>query len=119
MDCIELASALALYAYGREVRQLGEPRSGPELVEKLCGCIHPHQNRSNLKNRTAELVEQAQNVLKRASMPGIRSESEKRELAESWLELAVSCAKVSVKYEADVLKQQQKQEQAAIQQEMG
>ena len=119
MDCIELASALALYAYGREVRQLGEPRSGPELVEKLCSCIQPHQNRSNLKNRTAELVEQAQNVLKRASMPGIRSESEKQELAESWLELAVSCAKVSVKYEADVLKQQQKQEQAAIQQEMG
>ncbi|MCI9670558.1 MAG: DUF3991 domain-containing protein [Lawsonibacter sp.] len=119
MDCIELASALALYAYGREVCQLGEPRSGPELVEKLCSCIQPHQNRSNLKNRTAELVEQAQNVLKRASMPGIRSESEKRELAESWLELAVSCAKVSVKYEADVLKQQQKQEQAAIQQEMG
>ena len=119
MDCIELASALALYAYGREVRQLGEPRSGPELVEKLCSCIQPHQNRSNLKNRTAELVEQAQNVLKRASMPGIRSESEKRELAESWLELAISCAKVSVKYEADVLKQQQKQEQAAIQQEMG
>ena len=119
MDCIELASALALYAYGRELRQLGEPRSGPELVEKLCSCIQPHQNRSNLKNRTAELVEQAQNVLKRASMPGIRSESEKRELAESWLELAVSCAKVSVKYEADVLKQQQKQEQAAIQQEMG
>ena len=119
MDCIELASALALYVYGREVRQLGEPRSGPELVEKLCSCIQPHQNRSNLKNRTAELVEQAQNVLKRASMPGIRSESEKRELAESWLELAISCAKVSVKYEADVLKQQQKQEQAAIQQEMG
>ena len=52
-------------------------------------------------------------------MPGIRSESEKQELAESWLELAISCAKVSVKYEADVLKQQQKQEQAAIQQEMG
>ena len=119
MDCIELASALALYTYGRELRQLGEPRSGPELVEKLCSCIHPHQNRSNLKNRTAELVEQAQNVLKRASMPGVRSESEKRELAESWPELAVSCAKVSVKYEADVLKQQQKQEQAAIQQEMG
>ena len=119
MDCIELASALALYAYGREVRQLGEPRSGPELVEKLCSCIQPHQNRSNLKNRTAELVEQAQNVLKRASMPGIRSESEKRELAESWLELAISCAKVSVKYEADISKQQQKQTQAALQQEMG
>ena len=119
VTCIELASALALYAYGRELRQLGEPRSREELVEELRSRIHPHQNRSSLKNRINELVEHAQNVLGRASTPGIRSESEKRELAESWLELALSCAKVSVKYEADVLKQQQKQEQAALQQEMG
>ena len=119
MDCIELASALALYAYGRELRQLGETHSGEELVEELCGRILPHQNRSNLKNRTAELVEQTQRIFEKASTPGIRSEAEKRELAESWLELAVSCAKVSVKYEADILKQQQKQEQTALQQEMG
>ena len=119
MGCMELASALALYAYGRELRQLGEPRSGEELVEELCGCIRPHQNRSNLKNRTAELVEQTQRVFEKASVPGIRSEAEKRELAESWLDLAVSLAKVPIKYEADILKQQQKQEQAALQQEMG
>lgn len=106
MSCVELASALALYAYGRELRQLGEPRTGKELVEELRGCIRPHQNRSNLKNRTAELVEQTRRVFEKASAPGIRSEAEKRGLAESWLELAVSCAKVSVKYEADVLKQQ-------------
>ena len=119
MGCMELASALALYAYGRELRQLGEPRTGKALVEELCGCIRPHQNRSNLKNRTAELVEQTQRVFEKASAPGIRSETEKRELAESWLDLAVSLAKVPIKYEADILKQQQKQEQAAIQQEMG
>ena len=112
MDCVELASALALYAYGRELRQLGEPRSGEELVEELRGHILPHQNRSNLKNRTAELIEQTQRVFEKASAPGIRSEVEKRELAESWLELAVSCAKIPVKYEADIIKQQQKQQQA-------
>ena len=119
MGCMELASALALYAYGRELRQLGEPHTGKELVEELRGCIRPHQNRSNLKNRTAELVEQTQRVFEKTSAPGIRSEVEKRELAESWLELAVFCAKVSIKYEADILNQQQKQEQAALQQEMG
>ena len=112
MSCMELASALALYAYGRELRQLGEPRSGEELVEELRGHILPHQNRSNLKNRTAELIEQTQRVFEKASAPGIRSEVEKRELAESWLELAVSCAKIPVKYEADIIKQQQKQQQA-------
>ena len=119
MDCIELASALALFAYGRELRQLGEPRSGAELAEELRGCIHPHQNRSNLKSRTVELAEQVKNVLAKASAPGIRGEAEKRELADSWLELAVSCAKVPVKFEADSLKQQQKQEQAIPKLEMG
>jgi len=117
--CIELASALALYAYGRGLRQMGETRSGEELVEELRSRIHPHQNRSSLNSRTAVLAEQAHAVLKLASKPGIRSEAEKRQLTEGWLELALSCAKVSVKYEADVLKQQQKQEQAALQQEMG
>ena len=117
--CIELASALALYAYGRGLRQLGEPHSSEELLEQLRSCIHPHQNRSSLNSRTAVLAEQAHAVLKLASKPGIRSEAEKRQLTEGWLELALSCAKISVKYEADVLKQQQKQEQAALQQEMG
>ena len=117
--CIELASALALYAYGRGLRQLGEPHSSEELLEQLRSRIHPHQNRSSLNSRTAVLAEQAHAVLKLASKPGIRSEAEKRQLTEGWLELALSCAKISVKYEADVLKQQQKQEQAALQQEMG
>ena len=117
--CIELASALALYAYGRGLRQLSEPHSSEELLEQLRSCIHPHQNRSSLNSRTAVLAEQAHAVLKLASKPGIRSEAEKRQLTEGWLELALSCAKISVKYEADVLKQQQKQEQAALQQEMG
>ena len=103
----------------RGLRQLGEPHSSEELLEQLRSCIHPHQNRSSLNSRTAVLAEQAHAVLKLASKPGIRSEAEKRQLTEGWLELALSCAKISVKYEADVLKQQQKQEQAALQQEMG
>ena len=49
--------------------------------------------------------------------PGIRSGTEKRALADRWLELAVSFAKVPVKYGADILEQQQKQ--AIPQQEMG
>lgn len=109
MPCIELASALALFAYGRELRQLGEPRSREELAEELRRSILPHQNRANLKNRTAELVEQVQSVLAKVNVTGIRSEADKRELAESWLDLAVSCAKVPVKFKADMLKQQQKQ----------
>ena len=118
MDQIELASALALFAYSRELRQMGELRSTEELVDELQCRILPHRNRGNLKSRRAELAGQLHSILERASAPGIRSKVEKQELADSWLYLAVSFAKVPVKYEADLVKQQQKQEQRVSQHEM-
>ena len=118
MDYIELASALALSAYGLELRQMGELRSRDELVGELQCRILPHRNRGNLKSRRAELAAQLHEIMEKASASGIRSKAEKQDLANGWLELAVSFAKVSVKYEADLIKQQQKQEQRVSQHEM-
>ena len=42
----------------------------------------------------------------------LAGEAEKREIASAWLELAFSCAKVSVKNDADELKAMEKQKQA-------
>jgi len=119
IDCMEQASALALSMCSRELCQLGEQHTMDELAEELCQRIQPHQNRGSLKTRHTELTAQFQCVLAKASAPGIRSRTNKCVLAESWLELAVAFAKVPVKYEADILKQQQKQEQTIAQQEMG
>lgn len=120
MDCIEQASALALFAYGREHRQMGKPLSDTELEQQLrCGIL-PHQNRGNIKNRSSEIVEQVQNILSKSAAPGIRSARDKEQLASAWLELAVMLAKIPVKYDADILKQQQKQEKsAAMKMEVG
>ena len=117
MGCMELASALALTACSRELRQMGELRSTEELVDELQCRILPHRNRSNLKSRGAELARQLHSVLEKASAPGIRGKAEKQELANNWLDLAVSFAKVPVKYEADLIKQQ-KQEQMIPQREI-
>ena len=73
--------------------------------------ILPHQNRSGLKSRTAELSALVQDITQRSGTPGIRSQTDKRELASAWLELALACAKVTVKYEADQWKQEQKLQQ--------
>ena len=118
MECMEWASALALAAYSRELHHMGIPRSAEELADDLCCRILPHQNRGSLKNRRTELSAQLQSVLDKVSAPGIRSKEAKQMLADSWLELAVSFAKVSVKYAADIIKEQQKQEQTVPQHEM-
>ena len=112
MTCMEQMAALSLAASGRERRQLGDAVSSEELAYALQSRIQPHQNRGVIKNRDAEIRMEIQSVLAKGSAEGIRSESGKRQLADAWLGLAVSCAKIPVKYEADLLKQQLKQEQA-------
>lgn len=111
LDYTDQASALALAAYSRELRQLGEPVSGEELARQMCERILPHQNHSVLKNRHQELSLKVQSVLAQQKVPGIRSEEDKRQMAEAWLELAADLAKPSVKYEAEELKKWQKQQQ--------
>ena len=114
MDCVEQASALALALYGRELRRLGEPQSPELLYRDLRRRVLPHRNRSDLRNRPAELTAQLQTLSEKITVPGIRSEADKRALAEGWLDLAASFAKVPVKFEAD--EQEQKH---ALRQEMG
>ena len=113
MACIEQASAFALYTYGREKRQMGQPLADFELENQLRNSIHPHQNRGSIQSRHSEIVIQAQDILAKCAVPGIRSVEDKKQLASAWLGLAVTLAKIPVKYDADILKQQQKQEQSA------
>lgn len=42
------------------------------------------------------------------------TEVEKKATASAWLELAISCAKVPIKYCADELRRQQKEEKALL-----
>lgn len=52
MDCMEQASALAVAACRRELRQLGMAATEDELTKLLCERIRPHRNRGSLKNAT-------------------------------------------------------------------
>lgn len=109
MDCIERASALALAAYSRELRQMGRTVEADGLGRDLRERIHPHQNRGALQNRHKELAAQFQSILTLEESTGFRSREEKKTLAGRWLELAVSFAGVSVYYEAEQMKQRKAQ----------
>ena len=113
MTCMEQASAFALFAYGREMRQMGQPMTDFELENRLRNCIRPYQNRGSIQNQHSDIAIQARDILARCAAPGIRSAADKEQLAQAWLDLAVSFAKIPIKYDADILKQQQKQEQSA------
>ena len=117
MTCMEQMAALSLAACGRELRQLGEAVKPEALSDVLRSRIQPHQNRGVIKSRDTEIRMEIQSVLAKGGVEGIRTEAEKRQLAGAWLDLAVSCAKIPVKYEADLLKQQQKQGQAEAMEE--
>lgn len=105
MDCMEQASALALAASSRELRQMGCVVDADSLGRELCGRIHPHQNRGALQNRHRELAAQFRRVLDMAEAEGIRTRDMREKLADNWLELAASFAKVPIQYGAEQMKQ--------------
>lgn len=109
IEHMETMAALALAVVLRECRQMGTLLTPEQGAEFLRTRIQPHQNRSVLKNRTEEIAAELQSVLARSNAQGIRSEDEKKGIASAWLELAISCAKVPVKYAADEWTQQQKE----------
>ena len=94
----------------RECKQMGTALTTEQGVRFLESHILPHQNRGILKNRADEIAMQFQSVLAKNNCQGIRTQAEKKEVASAWLELAISCAKVPVKYEADEIKRRQKEE---------
>lgn len=110
MDRMETMSALALSVVLRECRQMGTILTEEQGALFLQSRIHPHQNRGSLKTRATEIDMEFQSVLAKDAVEGVRTEVEKKAAASAWLELAISCAKVPVKYEADELKRQQKEE---------
>ena len=112
MDCAEEMAALSLLVTLRECRQLGTALSPDQGCQYLQSHILPHQNRRSIPSRTEEIAARLQTGLDKSSAPGVRGETEKREIAGAWLELALSCAKVSVKYDAEELKQMDQQKQA-------
>lgn len=109
MDCMEQASALAVAACRRELRQLGMAATEEELAGSLCERIRPHRNRGNLKNRHRELAPQFQSVLALEDAVGLRTQEEKKTLAGRWLELAAAFAGVPIQYEAEQIKQREAQ----------
>lgn len=117
VGCAERASALALAAYGRELRQMGRPVSGEDLTDRLCRRIHPHRNRHDLTGRYRDLTEELRIALSQSTTAGVRTQAEKQQMAERWLELAASFAGIPVKYEAELLEQQEPSPSMA--QEMG
>ena len=110
MERMETMAALALSVVLRECKQMGTALTTEQGVRFLESHILPHQNRGILKNRADEIAMQFQSVLAKNNRQGIRTQAEKKEVASAWLELAISCAKVPVKYEADEIKRRQKEE---------
>lgn len=114
MDHMETMSALALSVVLRECRQMGTVLTEEQGARFLQSHIHPHQNRGSLKTRATEIGMEFQSVLAKDAVEGICTEVEKKATASAWLELAISCAKVPIKYCADELRRQQKEEKALL-----
>jgi len=79
------------------------------LSKVLCQYVQPYQNRANVRSRSREIEAEMKKTLGLNSATAIRSTEQKKQLTEAWFQLALTCAKASVKYEAEMYRQRVKQ----------
>lgn len=72
--------------------------------------IKPHKNRVAIRNRSDEIAVELQDALRKSQTAGVRDIAEKKDIARTWLNLAISCAKIPVKIAADQFVELQKQQ---------
>ena len=114
VDAMEQLSACAFSLALREYKQLGAPLTTAQAVSLLRDQMKPHTNRASIPSRTAEIASAIRAALFQTQRVGIRGEEEKREMAQMWIDLAVSCAKIPVKYAANELAETQKRALAQV-----
>jgi 3-deoxy-D-arabino-heptulosonate 7-phosphate (DAHP) synthase class II len=88
-ELAEDIAVLALSAAVREYRQLGQNTTPRELVEQLRSTFIMHSNRGVRAENIAMTVNKA---LASTNAVGIRTEAQKREQAQAWLDAVQSCA---------------------------
>ena len=104
-DCAEAMAALALATTLRECRQMGTALTPEQGAGYFQSQIQPHRNRGALKGRVVEITQLVQDAVAKARCPGVRTETQKRDIAAAWLEVACACTLVAVKHAAEHLRQ--------------
>lgn len=109
-ECIEEAASLALFAAARENRQMGAGVTAEKLAAELQARFLPHQNRGKLHTRDSELSMKLQAALSLSRAEGLRTPEQKQKQAEAYADLALGCAKILIRQQADELKLAQKEQ---------
>lgn len=109
MDCVESAAGLALSAAALALQQAGRAFTPEQWSGALSQRILPHKNRSGLKGREKELSAELQAVLIKNTGATVETK------ISAWLDFAASCTMVPIRYQADLLKEQQKQQKEQAQ----
>lgn len=104
---LEAAAALALAVVHREYLQMGKSFSEQQTARMLQERIQPHRNRGSLQKQSPKLIGQFQTILEKDRALGVRTPSEKEELAALWLDFAASCAMAVVRHETEQSEQQE------------
>lgn len=110
MDIMEQISASALSVVLQECRQMGSELTADKVSAFLQEQIKPHKNRVAIRNRSDEIAVELQDALRKSQTAGVRDIAEKKDITRTWLNLAISCAKIPVKIAADQFVELQKQQ---------
>ena len=111
-ECLQCMAAGSLTAMQRQLRQMEQPVTMEQLIQKLQDSYHPHEDRGWLRTKAEQLRQDVSNISRQLHTSGIRTLEDKEKLLSSYQLLALDCVKTMMFVELELPTMLSVQEQA-------
>jgi proline dehydrogenase len=92
-ECLQCMAAGSLTAMQRQLRQMEQPVTMEQLIQKLQENYRPHEDRGWLRTKAEQLRQDVFDISRQLQTTGIRTLEDKEKLLSSYQLLALDCVK--------------------------
>ncbi|BAE86422.1 DUF3991 domain-containing protein [Desulfitobacterium hafniense] len=111
-ECLQCMAAGSLTAMQRQLRQMEQPVTMEQLIQKLQDSYRPHEDRGWLRTKAEQLRQDVSNISRQLQTIGIRTLEDKEKLLSTYQLLALDCIKTIMFVEQELPSMLPVQEQA-------
>ncbi|MDI6878352.1 MAG: DUF3991 domain-containing protein [Desulfitobacteriaceae bacterium] len=111
-ECLQCMAAGSLAAMQRQLRQIEQPVTIEQLIQKLQDSYRPHEDRGWLRTKAEQLRQDVSDISRQLQASGIRTLEDMNKLLTSYQRLALDCVKIMMFVEQELPSMLPVQEQA-------
>lgn len=113
LECLQCMAAGSIIAMQRQLRQMEQPVTKEQLLQKLQESYRPHEDRGWLRTKAEQIRQDVSEISRQLHASGIRTQADKEKLLSSYQGLALDCVKTMMFVEQELPSMLPSQERTA------